>query len=299
MWGWLFFACAHAAAAWQLAPSGWLVPPSLGSHLCCSFDSRPQAIVHAGWIDLHGRLVQGYDPTLDKPQAFDLGGVNRWALWVGRRRCVWCAGWAAKPHAGHAAGVTRWAGGRRLLHKWNTAACCHGPPLRFCPLHVSALSPHPTHLPPRRFTWLAARREPWTPERHRQWPPCFRAAVQHLLLLHHAGRAAATAAPIAPAAAVGAAAASVGDGGGDGGPVTRAKRARLEAPPQQGAAPAAAAAAPAAARRPAAKARRGKAAAAAAAPQAAWREPAALASLPPELVHRIISEAAYPISAWV
>lgn len=35
--------------------------------------------MHNGWIDLHGRVVQDYDPTADRPAAFDLQGVNRQA----------------------------------------------------------------------------------------------------------------------------------------------------------------------------------------------------------------------------
>lgn len=35
--------------------------------------------MHSGWIDLQGRLVSNYDPTQDKPVAFDLEGVNRQA----------------------------------------------------------------------------------------------------------------------------------------------------------------------------------------------------------------------------
>ena len=134
---------------------------------------------------------------------------------------------------------------------------------------------------PRRFTWLAAKREPWTPQRHRQWPPRFQEAVQHLLLLHHFGRAAAAA-----------------DGGG---PLTRAKRARLDGP--QCRAPAAAAAG-AAGRKLARKAggapvRRGlQGGGGAVGQQQRPQERAALTTLPHELLLRIISDAAYPISSW-
>lgn len=157
-----------------------------------------------------------------------------------------------------------------------------------------------------RNTWLAAKREPWTPQRHRQWPPHFQAAVQHLLLLHHTGRA------------------GMGEAEGSGGPITRGKRARLDlaqrrattaypAAPVAAAEPAAeaaAAAAPqaaatgkaggsAAGSRPSAQRRGLKRGRAAAGAQAEPRELAPLASLPKELLLRIVAEAAYPISAWV
>ncbi|PRW21035.1 flagellar associated isoform A [Chlorella sorokiniana] len=48
----------------------------------------PQAIVHSGWIDLQGRLVSNYDPTQDKPVAFDLEGVNRYT-WLAAKREPW------------------------------------------------------------------------------------------------------------------------------------------------------------------------------------------------------------------
>lgn len=136
-------------------------------------------------------------------------------------------------------------------------------------------------MAPPRYTWLAAKREPWTPQRHRQWPPRFQEAVQHLLLLHHAGRAA-------------------GAAECDGGPLTRAKRARLDSMQRQ--APAATAAG-AAGCKPARKAdgapaRRGLQGGTAAGQQQQPQERAALTTLPHELLLRIISDAAYPVSAW-
>ena len=167
-------------------------------------------------------------------------------------------------------------------------------------------------LPCIRYTWLAAKREPWTPQRHRLWPPRFQAAVRHLLLLHHTGRA------------------GSGDAEGSSGPLTRGKRARLDLVqrritpeylgPVASVAAAAAVVKPAAAEltaavQPAAAAagkaggsktagrpvqprglKRGRAAAGALGEP---REISPLASLPKELLLRIIGEAAYPISAWV
>lgn len=45
--------------------------------------------MHSSWIDLQGQLISNYDPTQDKPVAFDLEGVNRqasqaWGEGVGR-----------------------------------------------------------------------------------------------------------------------------------------------------------------------------------------------------------------------
>lgn len=37
----------------------------------------PRAIVHSGWVDAAGRLCCDFDPTADKPQAYDLTGVNK------------------------------------------------------------------------------------------------------------------------------------------------------------------------------------------------------------------------------
>lgn len=179
------------------------------------------------------------------------------------------------------------------------------PTLETAPATGPPTTPAP---PPVRYTWLAAKREPWTPQRHQQWPPLFKAAVQHLLLMHHTGRAGA------------------GESEGGGGPLTRGKRARLDLAQRRAtsafAAPLAAAAAAAepavaegAAAQPAAAAakaggskagvrpaqprglKRGRAAAGAQDEEP--REAAPLASLPKELLLRIIGEAAYPISAWV
>lgn len=180
------------------------------------------------------------------------------------------------------------------------------------PHPASALATHPFMLPCIRYTWLAAKQEQWTPQRHRLWPPRFQAAVRHLLLLHHTGRA------------------GSGDSDGSSGPLTRGKRARLDlvqrriTPEYLG--PVASVAAAAAVRKPAAaepavaaqpaaaaagKACVGKAAGrpvqprglkrgrAAAGALGEPREISPLASLPKELLLRIIGEAAYPISAWV
>ncbi len=235
----------------------------------------PQAIVHSGWIDLQGRLVSNYDPTQDKPVAFDLDGVNRQAtVLVGRVGVELGAGLGT-------------CGGQTKPSRWPLIWRPH--PCSFC-LSFSC-----------RNTWLAAKREPWTPQRHRQWPPRFQAAVQHLLLLHHTGRA------------------GRGEAEGGGGPLTRGKRARLDLaqrrattayPTAPAAAAEPAATAPqavaagkaggsAAGSRPSAQRRGLKRGRAAAGAQAEPRELAPLASLPKELLLRIVAEAAYPISAWV
>lgn len=68
------------AAGWAdtLLPCAWL-PSFLATRPHRAASLPAQAIVHSGWIDLHGRVVRDYDPTADRPAAFDLHGVNRWA----------------------------------------------------------------------------------------------------------------------------------------------------------------------------------------------------------------------------
>ena len=182
----------------------------------------------------------------------------------------------------------------------------------------------------RRYTWLAAKREPWTAELHSQWPPKFQQAVRELLLIYHAGRLAAPSAAEAVAAAteafsiVKAEVAKYDSGGrGGGGQQTRgAKRARLQELEKRVAATAAAVAVLAASLAPqlaaaaskggkGGKGRKGRGLLGSVkehAPLSVQRLPEerlpgsarpAVHALPPELLLRIIQELAYPISAWI
>ena len=170
----------------------------------------------------------------------------------------------------------------------------------------------------RRYTWLAAKREPWTAELHSQWPPKFQQAVRQLLLIYHAGRQAAPSAAEAVAAAT--AAFSIvkaeveeydNGGRGGGGQQTRgAKRARLQEIEKRVAATASAVALLAASLAPqlaadaskggrGGKGRKGRGLLGSAKAQAAPLPPLPVHTLPPELLLRIIQELAYPISAWI
>ncbi|KAI3430817.1 hypothetical protein D9Q98_009228 [Chlorella vulgaris] len=79
----------------------------------------PQAIVHNGWVDLLGRLVHNYDPTVDKPTAFDLDGVNRYT-WLAAK----CEPWTAVNH--HRWPPSFQAAVRSLLLMHHAGRAAHG-----------------------------------------------------------------------------------------------------------------------------------------------------------------------------
>jgi hypothetical protein len=62
---------------------------------------------------MNGRLMRNYDPTLDKPAAFDLQGVNRCASLA--LLCLLCFSLGRRD---------AWAAGRE---RRGASACCPGP----------------------------------------------------------------------------------------------------------------------------------------------------------------------------